>query len=452
MIDDNTKRTLEIVAAFFGIILGIFAIPYYFVALYDKRRKVLYGLLALIAVSVFCGGVYGAYHLRAELSVADFKYIILSLLIVSLACCSAVVYLWRKSTGLQQTVRNLKERLGAKGDGSGELSQVKSVLTATQMELAQIKARCKPSVAVFVPRSLTDQDSFWMEFAKFVIVELQKRKFQPILEYLHNDYSSVEQVSCLKSFDWASINGAIVSLVNASVLPELSRIMDNLGKSGPPYVLHDFAPDAARNYFDSLKIEGNLVYVDNEAGGRIAADIMHGYFTKVMKISPPYHILVVPGSNAHPHSEARIVGFQKQMTHHAACHIDRTNDGNWTYDGAVAAMLEYSQRPPSQRASHVHGIFVCNDDMALGVQKVLIDRKRGTLKDAAIVGFDYAYLLRQLWKQNPNDGPIIATVDAMVRMQAIAAVDLIAHSIEARGSKKTTKVSPQLMVRPGLNL
>jgi ABC-type sugar transport system substrate-binding protein len=333
-----------------------------------------------------------------------------------------------------------------------ELTATKGSAQALEIEFAKEKAKLqklKKNIAVFVPRSVEAQNSFWLEYVHFVMHALQKHECYAVVEYLETDYSADEQISMLKAYNWSTVEGAIVSLADATVLPELAHIMVQRANSGPPIVLHDLSPDVANDCFAKLSIPANLVCVDNATGGAMAADIMLDYFT-TRSLTPPYEIVVVPGSHKHPHSRARIDGFRKRIQERGMqAQFYETNEGNWTAEGAAEVIDAFIANMATSKFPIVHGVFVCNDDMAIGVENVLASTTSSVFKDTVVVGFDYTYLLRELWRSRQRS-MMVGTVDAQVHLQANLAVGLILELIrDQKAYIPVKRVPPKRIQKTG---
>jgi len=319
-----------------------------------------------------------------------------------------------------------------------EKAQLESQLAIATAELNDIR----PLVAVFLPNSPTQADSFWMEFSDAVRSALQEKNYQPDIRTLKADYSGQEQISELRRFRWDSVKAAIVSPADNTVIPELVKILQGLGTNRRPVVVHDMAPDEARRAFSGSNLSVNIVCVDNERGGWFAADTMLAYW-KDKNLSPPYKVVLVPGNKNHPHSRLRLSGFKSRMEEaRTDVRYYPTPDGGWTYQGAYRAMMELLDNEQElKECAAVHGIFACNDEMAIAVEDALANakHKHPAFQETRIVGFDYTFILRHAWKRKQN-GLIFGTVNAMVGDQASKASDLIAELISGQTPWPTDRI------------
>jgi ABC-type sugar transport system substrate-binding protein len=308
-------------------------------------------------------------------------------------------------------------------------------------------------VAAFIPRSKQAQDSFWIGFTSDVQYELARSYYSCDVVYLENDYATNEQIMQLKRYNWNSVAGAIVSLSDVNVLPELMDVIRRDGSDGPPIVLHDLAPAVAKKHFDSINAVPHLVCVDNEEGGRIAAEIMLSRL-KDRGVRKPYRVLCIAGSAKHPHSALRLEGFIKyfdEIEKSTDYRIDSI-DGEWTRKAAAAAFQKYVDERDIRRLSQLHGVFAFNDEMALGVDKILRERNAVGASSIEIVGFDYIDALSHEWR-NHEDCLVIGTVNAEMRKQARAAVDLILDLVSKNGSRESVRIiRPSGKMKPGLTL
>jgi DNA-binding LacI/PurR family transcriptional regulator len=402
-----------------GLFVLIVTGVYYVVNLVLKPEKTIFRILIGLFLTALA---YFLYFGIPHVTLISLGILSACLVIVSIILAVSVKVVYNKNTKLQEQIVQLKAEV-------------------------QI-AKTKLPIAIFVPRSENGQGDFWMEFTSHVIQELQEKGYQQKVVYLQGNFLAREQIRLLKNFEWKTVAGAILSLADVTVADTLIDVIKNLGTDGPPIVLHDLAPAVASKFFANIESLANLVCVNNEVGGSIAADIMLDYFTH-KQFSPPYNIVVVPGHSEHPHSKLRIDGFRTALELKGVTSIPAfTGDGKWTYEGASEAFRLFTSSR-EQGVGCIHGIFVCNDDMALGVEDYLLHSKESIVNYPAIIGFDKTHLLEQRWRSLETH-LIIGTVDARLQEQAMDAADLVIELVEKKSSiVRQRDITPRRVTRTG---
>jgi len=309
--------------------------------------------------------------------------------------------------------------------------------------------RTKPHCLLSLPRSVNNGETFWMEFRDSFCHGLHSRSIQPVVRNVNHDYSQAEQIEELRNTDLTSLKGAVICPAGPQVVEEVISLMHKVGDNMPKLVLHDTSDEAAKA-FASEEFGVCIVCVDNKRGGRIAAEILLDNFKK-KGIAEKFNVLVMPGDDGHPNSRQRIEGFQERMRELAPNRVNwyYAREGKWTYEGACQAILEFIENEIQNKGLKcLHGIFACNDEMALGVEDTLEHLQLSCCQGVAIVGFDYSHFIRTLWRRK-HKGLMVGTVDAKVDAQADAAASLIAELIRGRRpSQRLRMISPERRDRP----
>lgn len=407
-----------------GIVLGII---FYFVGLFTKLSKTVHkilfalGLLLLITIAAWYKKISWQHCLTTDMPLF----------------AAVALFCWRFITTRDREKYSIER-----------LEHTEAELREASERLAKIK----PTVAVFVPRSRADEETFWMEFKNHIGQELQSLDIQPLIYNLRNEYSEAEQIDDIRNFPWDSVKGAVISPAGPDVIDEILSLVQKNGSQGPKIVLHDIAPDFLASKLSVMDYAA--VCIDNASGGALAAEIMWENL-KRKSIQGIYNFLLVPGNKDHLHSQLRISGFSSKMQQQippGQCMFYHTEDGQWTYDGARRVVSGFIDHTPTNRRVSIHGIFVCNDEMAFAVEDDLDDLNLDIFHGAAIVGFDYAYFSRTTWRRKYR-GQIVGTVDARVGIQAGVAAGLISDLIQNRvPANRIRVIKPERRVRNAVGI
>jgi hypothetical protein len=104
------------------------------------------------------------------------------------------------------------------------------------------------------------------------------------------------------------------------------------------------------------------VTIDNSAGGRLAAQALFG---SLSENAPSARLLVMPGMDDAPHSQARVRGFQEEVqSQYPGMKVRLLPEGRFDRARAQHVFANFLEDVDLERYA---GIFCCNDDMALGV-------------------------------------------------------------------------------------
>jgi DNA-binding LacI/PurR family transcriptional regulator len=118
----------------------------------------------------------------------------------------------------------------------------------------------------------------------------------------------------------------------------------------------------------------SFVDVAHEHGARLAAERLVGHgCTDIGTVSGPLDT---------PAGKDRLAGFRAAMTAHGVAEVPSV-EGDFTQNGGESAMHRLLAQRPG-----LDGVFVANDQMALGAVAALRDAGRAVPADVAVVGFD----------------------------------------------------------------
>jgi LacI family transcriptional regulator len=179
--------------------------------------------------------------------------------------------------------------------------------------------------------------------------------------------------------------------------------------------------------------EDRCVYLDNEAGGVMAARhlLEHGH-TRIAHISGP------PGF---PDSRARLRGYRRALET-AGIPFDESlvAEGDFLEEGGYRAMQQLLARKVPLTA-----VFAANDQTAAGVFKALREAGLGIPDDISVVGYDDVLLARYLY---PSLSTIRQPLEEMGRAATRAALALLAgEETEVRNRFEPQLVSRQSVKR-----
>jgi LacI family transcriptional regulator len=178
------------------------------------------------------------------------------------------------------------------------------------------------------------------------------------------------------------------------------------------------------------------VNVDSQSGGRLAVEHL---------VSSGYRqIGVITGPMSWWSARERLQGWRTAMRAANLAVEDRQiEEGNWS-TGSGAQCLERLLG----RFSEMDAVFVCNDQMALGVLQRARKLERRIPEDLAIVGFDDIPEAAYFW-------PPLTTVRQDLMSLGGSAVEVISRLIQARREQgentadvpETTWHKPELLIR-----
>jgi LacI family transcriptional regulator len=174
--------------------------------------------------------------------------------------------------------------------------------------------------------------------------------------------------------------------------------------------------------------EDRCVYLDNEAGGAMAARhlLEHGH-TRIAHISGPLGF---------PDSRARLRGYRRALEA-AGIPFDENlvTEGDFLEAGGYRAMRQLLARKVPMTA-----VFTANDQMAAGVFKALREAGLGIPDDISVVGYDDVLLARYLY---PSLTTIRQPLEEMGRAATRAALALLA----GEETEVSNRFEPQLVSR-----
>jgi len=286
-------------------------------------------------------------------------------------------------------------------------------------------------VALFLPRSKRT-GYFWDKFEYYIREFLEERGFECVTAHTDKEYSSPIQKQRLEKFPWKEkkVNRAIVAPAGPEVFVCVEDVIMDHKIS---VVLHDTTHEDIKRYFTRIPTPLH-VNIDNFEGGKQAAQIMYEQLTK-KNISLPYQIIIIPGKANNSHSKKRIDGFEskfKEKAKHVSTHL--TGDGNWNRKNCKKMFrtyldIDFLELIKLYNLEKIHGLFACNDEMAIAADKVINDVIRENhpchtkLTDTIIVGFDATDEMME--KIEDSNSRIEGTIDAKIPEQAEKVVDLL---------------------------
>ncbi|HUK66065.1 MAG TPA: LacI family DNA-binding transcriptional regulator [Anaeromyxobacteraceae bacterium] len=176
-------------------------------------------------------------------------------------------------------------------------------------------------------------------------------------------------------------------------------------------------------------LAADLVQLDNELGGRLAAQHLASLGHRA--------IACVSGPAGLEVSRARVRGFRRGLAEAGLRLSDAlTAEGAFTALGGHRAALELLRRAPRPTA-----IFACNDLMALGVLRAAAELGISVPRALSVVGFDDVELFRYTY-------PALTTVGHSIRTLGEATVEaLLARIAHPKSSPTRRRLKPSLHAR-----
>jgi LacI family transcriptional regulator len=174
--------------------------------------------------------------------------------------------------------------------------------------------------------------------------------------------------------------------------------------------------------------EDRCVYLDNEAGGAMAARhlLEHGH-TRIAHISGPLSF---------PDSRARLRGYRCALEAAGIPYDENlVTEGDFLEEGGYLAMQELLDRKIPMTA-----VFAANDQMAAGVFKALREAGLSIPDDISVVGYDDVLLARYLY---PSLTTIRQPLEEMGRAATRAALALLTRT----ETEVNNRFEPQLVSR-----
>lgn len=182
------------------------------------------------------------------------------------------------------------------------------------------------------------------------------------------------------------------------------------------------------------------VTIDNSAGGRLAARALLG---SVSENASSARLLVMPGMDDAPHSQARIRGFQEEVeSSYPGMKVRLLPEGRFDRARAQHVFANFLEDVDLERYA---GIFCCNDDMALGVYVAVCNYMKtvSTPVSFSIVGFNNTVEFRTVKAVDPY-GILVASVDQAVESYTEAAFDLLDRLVQGGTVPKDVLIEPVL--------
>lgn len=178
-------------------------------------------------------------------------------------------------------------------------------------------------------------------------------------------------------------------------------------------------------------INKDVVYINNYKGGYDATNylIKLGH-KKIGCISGPANITL---------SKERVRGYTSALEE-AGIEVDDSliRFGNYDSQSGRIAARELLSLP-----NLITAIFACNDMMALGAMKEIIDREMRIPDDISIVGFDDIPLSQMI-------SPSLTTISQPIEEMATCLIDLLLEKIERKRSTKNNQVFERIILEPKL--
>ena len=183
----------------------------------------------------------------------------------------------------------------------------------------------------------------------------------------------------------------------------------------------------------------SIVNTDNCAGGRMATE--HLLAQGLRRIG------LIMGPSSWWEARERRRGWELAMAAHDVTEIEQlVVEGDWQASSGEAAVAELLRREPA-----LEGVFVCNDQMAVGALRAIHALGLRAPQDLAIVGYDNVPEAAYYW-------PALTSVRQHLTDVGHAAVDELHARIEQRqgdepGSHTTHQVlMPELIIRESSRL
>ncbi len=175
----------------------------------------------------------------------------------------------------------------------------------------------------------------------------------------------------------------------------------------------------------------NTITIDNYTGGRLATEhLLSGGYRKIGLITGPQNWRS---------AQERRRGWEDAMKA-AHCDVDQRciAEGDWTAGSGERGFHQLVQTFPEMEA-----LFVCNDQMALGVYQAAWQMGRRIPEDLAVVGFDDI-------PEAAYYSPQLTTVRQDLYELGSQAVEALTRVLEARRSGQSTDEKQNLVLQPEL--
>lgn len=182
------------------------------------------------------------------------------------------------------------------------------------------------------------------------------------------------------------------------------------------------------------------VTVDNAAGGRLAAQAL---LESMSEDATSARLLVMPGMDEAPHSQARVDGFKEEVQSRCpGMKVRQLPEGRFERSRAHDVFANFLEDVDLERYA---GIFCCNDDMALGVYLAVCEylQTTQTLVPFSIVGFNNTVEFRTVKAVDPH-GILVASVDQTVEAYTRAAFATLDRLMQGETVPEDTLIAPTL--------
>jgi len=176
------------------------------------------------------------------------------------------------------------------------------------------------------------------------------------------------------------------------------------------------------------ELEPACVHLDNEAGGRMAAQhLLDRGHRRIAHIAGPLRF---------PDARDRLQGYRDALEAAGVPYDDDlVVEGDFREGGGWAAMGRLLDRTPALDA-----VFVANDQMAAGAMRAARDRGLALPRDLSLVGYDDVLLAQYV-------SPALSTVRQPLFDMGRAAGDIAIALLEQRKVEVRTRFEPELVVR-----
>ncbi len=223
----------------------------------------------------------------------------------------------------------------------------------------------------------------------------------------------VESDRTLRYLEGRHVDGAMIISHH-----QHDRLAQRLADIGLPCVF------GGRPWSDGDRV--TYVDVDNEAGGRIAAEaLLERGCTKIGTIAGPRDMTAAVD---------RLAGWRSAMQQ-AGLPDDRVSYGDFTEPGGEEATRELLEAHPD-----IDGLFVASDLMAAGALTVLAGMGRSIPDDVAVVGFDDIGVAERT-------SPPLTTMKNPVREMSELGTRMLLEQIRGQASGPMRVIMPTALVR-----
>jgi DNA-binding LacI/PurR family transcriptional regulator len=172
------------------------------------------------------------------------------------------------------------------------------------------------------------------------------------------------------------------------------------------------------------------VYANSLAGANIATShLIDVGCRRIGHITGPHYFTV---------AQDRITGFKKAMRHNGleVDDIRMIANGDYTHKSGYLAMKELLHKLPG-----IDGVFVANDQMAVGTLKALFEAGKRVPEDVKVIGYDDVFIASVL-------EPSLSTIHVKKQLMGKKAAELLIEQIETNAKPGTAvELESKLVVR-----